>query len=119
MDLKKLQLEAELKEEAHVEALQQARYVTEAELVDIHASFEEASELKYVEGYDWGYVTSIVRWDHRDGWDAYCKMAELKKAKFPIPLSLSDEVLELKESKGTRSSVDSKEKSTTIHPTNS
>lgn len=46
-------------------------------------------------------------------------MAELNKAKFPIPLSLSNEVLELKESKGTGSSADSEENSTMIHPTNS
>lgn len=70
-------------------------------MTDIHAIFQDAFELKYVESYDLGYITGFVGWDHQDGWDAYNKMAKIKKANFLIPPSMSNEIVELKAYKGT------------------
>ncbi|KAB2597177.1 hypothetical protein D8674_000097 [Pyrus ussuriensis x Pyrus communis] len=72
--------EAELMEDAYVEALQQTRDENESELPKIHATFQYIYELKYSEGYDRGYI----------GWDAHGIMVE-------------DEILKLESSDDTRS----------------
>ncbi|KAM1002716.1 hypothetical protein ACFX2I_003137 [Malus domestica] len=95
-----------LKNDAHTEAFQQAKDENDAELIDIQAIFQDAFELKYVESYDLGYIIGFVGWDHQDGWDAYNKMAKIKKANFLIPPNMSNEIVELEASERTRLSDD-------------
>ncbi|TQD79704.1 hypothetical protein C1H46_034732 [Malus baccata] len=105
-NLERLQRAARLKNDAHTEAFQQARDENDAELTNIQAIFQDAFELKYIESYDLGYIIGFVGCDHQDGWDAYNKMAKIKKANFLIPPSMSNEIVELEVSKRTRLSDD-------------
>lgn len=65
-ELDGLRCEAELREEAHVEALQNMRDESEVDLAEHCDALKKASKLKYSKGHDRGYIIGYTNQDHCD-----------------------------------------------------